>query len=328
MKKVSDKKQYILSALSNGKFHSGESLGIELGISRTAVAKHVKGLAELGVDIYRVTGKGYRLSSAITLLDKHKISDYYQQENGSELKLKLESVTTSTNGNLISMIRDGEELEKGQVVIAECQTAGRGRRGRKWISPFGAHLYLSMYWQLDGAQAAMGLSLAMGLAVREAILKVTGVETQLKWPNDVMVDGKKIAGILVELEGQPDGPCHVVVGVGLNVKMPEEQARDITQPWTDLSLETKEPVDRNLLSAELIRSFHQWMTRYEDLGFKAMAGMWNDYNAYQGKPVKLAVGANVYQGVCLGVDEQGGVMITSDGTTKVYYGGEISLRAG
>jgi len=327
MNKVTDKKQFILDALSDGRFHSGEELGKLLGVSRTAIAKHIKGLADLGVDIYRVTGKGYRLSNSFTLLNYDQIRSHYENLTRQELKLNVESVTSSTNTHILSLIRGNAALERGYTVIAECQTAGRGRRGRQWVSPFGAHLYLSMYWRLNGVQEAMGLSLAVGLAVRAAIAQTAGIEAQLKWPNDLLVKDKKVAGVLVELEGQADGPCDVVVGVGINVKMPLRQGETIDQPWTDLSLESSQEVDRNNLCAALIHQLVVTLDTYEKYGLQQLVSEWNRFDAFNGQPVKLSLGKEQITGISQGIDKQGGIILRHDNETKVYYGGEVSLRA-
>ncbi len=187
----------LLRALSKGGFHSGEELGDELGISRAAVSKHIKGIQGWGVDIFRVQGKGYQLANPLQLLDESVLN------SSVATPFALIPVIESTNQYILDNAR---ELDSGFVCIAEYQSKGRGRRGREWISPFGSNLYLSMFWQLEaGMAAAMGLSLVVGIAIAEAIEKL-GIEgIKLKWPNDLYHNDKKLAGILVEMSGQAGG---------------------------------------------------------------------------------------------------------------------------
>ena len=202
----------LLKCLSDGEFHSGEDLGEMIGVSRAAISKHIKGIQEWGLDIYRVQGKGYKLANQLDMLDQEKLS-----APSPDASLELIPIIGSTNQHLLERTNT---LESGSVCIAEYQAAGRGRRGREWVSPFGANLYLSMYWRLDaGMAAAMGLSLVVGVAVVEA-LEEMGVEgIKLKWPNDLYHNDKKLAGILVELSGQSGGAAHIVIGLGLNLSM-------------------------------------------------------------------------------------------------------------
>ncbi len=226
MRKDHSTKLHILQTLSDGEFHSGEALGNALGISRAAIAKHIKSLSEWGVDIYRIQGRGYQMARPMPLLDEAKLMV------GSVQKLELIPVIDSTNQYLLDRVN---ESEKGRICLAEYQTNGRGRRGRQWISPFGSNLYLSMYWRLDaGMAAAMGLSLVIGIAAVEA-LEAMGIEgVKLKWPNDLYYQDKKLAGILVEMSGQAGGAAHLVIGMGLNIGMPDVQP-NIDQPWTTLN---------------------------------------------------------------------------------------------
>ena len=194
-------KEHLIKSLAAGQFVSGQVLGEQLDISRTAIAKHIKALTDIGLDIYSVTGKGYKLAEPLTLLNKEKIIRLLDipQENSHDLPLiEVHSLIDSTNDYL--MRRLPNQLSTGQVCLAEYQSAGRGRRGRQWISPFGSQIYLSMYWYLEqGLSAAMGLSLVTALAVSDAIKAHSNVQVQLKWPNDIYLGGVKLAGILIDL---------------------------------------------------------------------------------------------------------------------------------
>lgn len=324
-----EKKQQILAVLSDGRFHSGEALGQMLGVSRAAVGKHINQLTDLGIEIFRVSGKGYCLENALVLLDKDQILANIDSEQFNNIDVDVMHVIGSTNDFLLNKLRDGDSLNSGHTVVAECQTEGRGRRGRQWISPFGSHIYFSMYWQLDGINQAMGLSIAVGIAVREAMHKNIESEIALKWPNDLLIDDAKVAGILVELEGQTDGPCGVVIGIGINVHMPEEQGRQIDQAWTDMSSHTSEPIDRNVLVAQLIFQLHQQLSAFEDKGLRSCIDLWNEHDRYLNQPVKLMMGNKTIKGIGKGIDAQGGILLLESGThqPKAFYGGEISLRS-
>jgi len=321
-------KEHLIKSLAAGQFVSGQVLGEQLDISRTAIAKHIKALTDIGLDIYSVTGKGYKLAEPLTLLNKEKIIRLLDipQENSHDLPLiEVHSLIDSTNDYL--MRRLPNQLSTGQVCLAEYQSAGRGRRGRQWISPFGSQIYLSMYWYLEqGLSAAMGLSLVTALAVSDAIKAHSNVQVQLKWPNDIYLGGVKLAGILIDLEGQALEPSHCVIGIGLNLNMPEEAGKMIEQKWTDLQSHSKDNVDRNALSAQLISSLHQRLHQYQQTGLTSMLDEWHTYDAFLNKRVKLITGERVTQGICRGVNNQGALLLEVNGLVKPVYGGEVSLR--
>ncbi|MFN1584634.1 bifunctional biotin--[acetyl-CoA-carboxylase] ligase/biotin operon repressor BirA [Vibrio rotiferianus] len=318
MRKEHSAKLHILKALSDGDFHSGEALGQELGISRAAIAKHIKGLNDWGVDIYRIQGRGYQLAYPLQLLDEVKL----QAKLSSQIELI--SVIDSTNQYLLERV---SESEKGRVCLAEYQAKGRGRRGRQWVSPFGTNLYLSMYWRLDaGMAAAMGLSLVVGIAAVEAIESMGIQGVKLKWPNDIYYQDKKLAGILVEMSGQAGGAAHLVIGMGLNIGMPDLQP-DIDQPWTTLNqVSDGIAIDRTQLAINLIEHWKTTLEEYEMTGLAGFVERWNRLDNFIGRPVKLLMGPREVHGVVKGIDQQGGVVLETDNGLETYIGGEISLR--
>ena len=317
-------REHLIKALADGKFISGQELGDQLNISRTAISKHIKALIEMGLDIYSVTGKGYKLSKPLNLLNQQKI--IAAMPKGSTVpEIEVHSLIDSTNSYL--MRRLPNQVTQGQVCLAEFQSAGRGRRGRKWISPFGTQVYLSMYWYLEqGLSAAMGLSLVTALAVSDAIYEQTGINVQLKWPNDVYVEGVKLAGILIDLEGQPLEPSHSIIGIGLNVDMPEGSAEKIDQQWTDLQSHSKKKINRNTLCASLVFCLLKRLNQHKVEGLGSMLEEWHAKDYYLNKRVKLLTGERVTRGVCKGVNSQGALLLESDGQIKPIYGGEVSLR--
>lgn len=307
----------LLNALSQGGFHSGEDLGDKLGISRAAVSKHIKGIQEWGVDIFRVQGKGYQLANPMQLLDDTVLS------SSVTTPFALIPVIESTNQYILDNAR---ELDSGFVCIAEYQSKGRGRRGREWISPFGSNLYLSMFWQLDaGIAAAMGLSLVVGVAIAEALESLGLIGVKLKWPNDLYYDDKKLAGILVEMSGQAGGAANLVIGVGMNLSM-DEQVDGITQPWTSISQISKTPVDRNQLAVEIIKTLHKTLEDYELFGMNQFVERWNRLDNYLGRKVKLLMGPKTIEGIAQGINEQGAILLDTSEGVQSFIGGEISLR--
>lgn len=311
----------LLKLLKDGRFHSGEALGAALGISRSAVWKQLQHLeAELSLSIHKVRGKGYRLASPLVFLSAEDIAS-----NAPALTwpVHISDSIDSTNAEALRLVDAGQSAPF--LVLAEQQTSGRGRRGRKWISPFAQNVYYSLVLRIEeGLRQLEGLSLVVGLAVMQA-LRDSGVQgAALKWPNDVLVGQKKIAGILLELVGDPADICHVVLGIGINVNM--RRADDVDQQWTSVQLETGLSVDRNVLVAQLGLQLQDYLDRHRAGGFVALQQEWEQNHAWQGRSVSLIAGVNQVDGVVLGVDRQGALRLSVDGVEKIYSGGELSLR--
>ncbi|WP_286264718.1 bifunctional biotin--[acetyl-CoA-carboxylase] ligase/biotin operon repressor BirA [Thalassotalea atypica] len=317
-------KEHLIKELASGTFVSGQELADKFGVSRAAISNQVSNLGEMGLDIFKVRGKGYQLAVPIELLDKQVISAYLK-EFGLENTVEVHNVIDSTNNYLMRKLPN--QLSSGQICLAEYQQSGRGRRGRQWLSPFGSHLYLSMYQPLEqGMSQAMGLSLLTALAVKDSISALFSIEVGLKWPNDIYVQGEKIAGILIDLEGQATGSCHSIIGLGVNVNMPVAAAKTIDQPWTDLSLHVATGVDRNLLAATLIFSLNKRMKQYKSTGLKAMLDDWHQSDIFLNKPIKLVTGNNEIFGTCRGINEQGALLLDDGNEVRTVFGGEVSVR--
>lgn len=315
----------LLQLLSSGQFQSGQKVADELGLSRTAIANHIKLLQELGLDIYKVKGKGYRLAQPLNLLDAVAITKLKAKTAPDVL---VQSITDSTNSQLMHKVVEGTVKTPGYVVVAEAQTAGRGRRGRGWYSPFGASLYFSLYWRLEqGVQAAMGLSLVVAIVLARLLQRNYQLVPTLKWPNDVYVHGKKLAGILVELAGQADATCDVIIGIGLNVQLPQLSANHIDQSYTDVSSNINDNIDRNKLVVELQQALIEELQRFSKHGFAVFSDEFNRLNHFNMQSVCLTGSTNT-SGICLGVDKQGALLLKTNSGTQTFFGGEISLRAG
>ena len=309
----------LLNLLKDGRFHSGQDLGAALGVSRSAVWKQLQHLeAELGLSIHKVRGRGYQLSAPLMLLDPLKMAGMK-----AVWPTKVLDSTDSTNAEALRAIGLGQEAPF--LVLAERQTSGRGRRGRKWVSPFAENLYFSLVLRIDGGMRQLeGLSLVVGLAVLQTLRKLGVTGAGLKWPNDVLVGNKKIAGILLELVGDPADVCHVVLGIGVNVNM--QVAEEVDQQWTSMRLETGKSCDRNILVAELGEQLLAYIQRQQIDGFSALQAEWEENHLWQERSVSLIAGVSQIDGVVLGIDNQGALRLKVNGVEKVFSGGELSLR--
>ena len=242
----------------------------------------------------------------------------------SELALHRDIDSTNAELNRRLEGRDGS----GLVVTAEQQTAGRGRHGRRWVSPFGTNLYLSMAWQFSrGVEAMTGLSLAVGAAAADA-LELHGLDgVELKWPNDILHQGAKLGGILVETSGNAAGPATAVVGIGINLRMPEDSADAIDQAWTDAEQAAGSSIGRNALFADLLNHLLPLLAGYEEGGFQPWQARWQARNAHAGQSVTIRSGESSVAGVVRGIDATGALMLDVGGTLQAINGGEVSLRA-
>lgn len=303
---------------SDGEFHSGEQLGTDIGMSRAAINKHIQTIRDWGLDIFTVPGKGYSLPAPIQLLDPAKIIAALP-----EGKIEVLPVIDSTNQYLLDRI---DQLSSGDACIAEYQQAGRGRRGRKWFSPFGANLYLSMYWKLDqGPAAAMGLSLVIGIVMTEVLQSLGAEDVRVKWPNDLYLKDRKLAGILVELIGKTGDAAQLVIGAGINLTMREPAGDIINQGWINLQ-EAGIEIDRNELTVTLLKQLRSSLIQFEQEGLAPFIARWRRLDNFLDRPVKLLIGDKEFHGIERGIDQQGGLLLEQDGVIKPFIGGEISLR--
>lgn len=308
----------LISILADGEFHSGEQLGIAMGMSRAAINKHIQTVRDWGVDIFTVPGKGYSLPYPIQLLEEEKILAMLPAGGVTVLP-----VIDSTNQFLMDRI---SQLNSGDACVAEYQQAGRGRRGRKWFSPFGSNLYLSMYWKLEqGPAAAMGLSLVIGIVMAEVLHRLGAENVRVKWPNDLYLNDRKLAGILVELTGKTGDAAHLVIGAGINLKMREPATDTINQGWINLQ-EAGVNIDRNELTATLLKELRSALIHFEQEGLTPFIARWRGLDNFLDRPVKLLIGDQEIHGIERGIDPQGALLLEQDGLIKPYIGGEISLR--
>ncbi|MHB0777262.1 biotin--[acetyl-CoA-carboxylase] ligase [Halomonas sp. WWR20] len=318
----------LIRLLSDGDYHSGEQLGEALGVSRTAVWKQLKKLEAMELPLEAVKGRGYRLSQPLDLLDGTRIvSELTAHSRRGLTRLFIEDALPSTNSFLRERFQQG--AGHAEVCLAESQTAGRGRRGRNWMAPWGGAVLFSIGWRFESGVAALeGLSLAVGVALAQ-VLERLGAQVALKWPNDVLLveagQRYKLAGILLEVSGDVAGPCEVVIGIGLNVTLPEALKDGIAQPAAGLRDVVPE-ISRSRLTAAIIDALLELLPRFEQEGFAAWRQEWNQRNAHAGEAIEVHQGQTVYQAVAQGVDAAGNLLVHKDGRTQTLAGGEISLR--
>ncbi len=325
---ISDKQKKILMVLADGQFHSGTELAEILNVSRSAICKQFKGLSEFGIQHCAVSGKGYRLDYALELLNATTISQLLSKNHQSLLStLEIHDSLNSTNSYLVDYAQ--QHAASGIVCFAEHQSAGKGRRGRTWVSPYGSNLYMSILWrfQQGGIAATAGLSLAIGIAVIRALKQHHIDDVSLKWPNDIYSQGKKLGGILIEVSGETDGPCSAVIGLGLNLFLPASEAQTITQAWTDLTTVTGiVPVSRNQLAATLISHILTIVNGFETVGIQTYLDEWRSYDCLQGHLATLYIGQQKIDGLVEGIDDNGLLLIKrADGTIQAFASGEVSF---
>lgn len=309
----------LISILSNGEFHSGEQLGETLGMSRAAINKHIQTLRDWGVDVFTVPGKGYSLPEPIQLLNEEFI-----RSSISKGSVTILPVIDSTNQYLLDRF---STLQSGDACVAEYQQAGRGRRGRKWFSPFGSNLYLSMYWRLEqGPAAAIGLSLVIGIVMAEVLQSLGADKVRVKWPNDLYLMDRKLAGILVELTGKTGDAAQIVIGAGINLAMRRVESDVINQGWINLQ-EAGIAIDRNTLAVRLIKELRAALILFEQEGLVPYLSRWEKLDNFIHRPVKLIIGEKEIFGTSRGIDAQGALLLEQDGVIKPWMGGEISLRS-
>lgn len=309
---------YLLRLLSDGQFHSGQRLAESLDVSRTSIASYVHQLIDLGVDVYSVKGRGYRLAHAVSLLDQRWLSEQI------DVPVTVFSEINSTNTWMMSKT---EQLIHGELVCCDYQSSGRGRRGRGFRSAVAGQLPFSIYWCFEGALDAMqGLSLVVGIAVSETLLELGYENVGLKWPNDIYAGHRKLAGILIEMSGQPHQQIHLVAGVGINIRL-GAVSDEIDQLVTDLSSLNEQDINRNYL---LVSCYKSLMKAYQEFcakGFQGFIDRWNYLDVFHGEQVKLLFSnGKEERGAVSGVDQYGNLLLDQQGEIHRFSAGEVSLR--
>jgi len=314
----------LIKLLADGAFHSGPVLGERLGVSRAAVNKAIQSLVENGADIHRVSGRGYRLGEPFVPLSQSQICALLA-ERQTQFDIEVFDEVDSTNQQLLR----STDMVSGRVCLAESQSAGRGRRGRGWVATPCHNILMSMSWRFETGPAGLaGLSLAAGVAVLRALEEFGVRDAGLKWPNDILRDGRKLAGLLIDLRGEASGPSLVVVGLGLNVHLAPNDAALIDQPWISLRESLSAPVDRNRLAGLLVLHFGEMFRVFEKSGLETFRNEWEHHHLYTGKAVCLHSGQGDVFGTVEGIDTNGGLCVRVEGgVRRTFYSGDVSLRA-
>ena len=321
----------LLRELSHERFVSGTRLAEKFGVSRSTVSDALHDASEAGVDIFSLTRRGYRLAQPVELLSLERIRKQLGAV-ANRLDADLVECSASTNSELMQRATAG--APSGACLVAEIQTAGRGRRGRVWQSAFGASLTFSLLWRFEkGAAQLGGLSLVVGLAVVRALhqLGIGPNVVALKWPNDVVAGPRKLAGILIESQGDMLGPTAVVIGIGINVNLPEHLKAAIDQPVTDVQSLAGRTMSRNQLLAAVLRELVGMLDQFQAKGFPAFRKEWTAVHALHEKPVRVLTGdggvtGGVIDAVVRDVADDGSLIVTHLGRDIILASGEVSLR--
>jgi BirA family biotin operon repressor/biotin-[acetyl-CoA-carboxylase] ligase len=322
----------VFAALADGQFHSGEDLAVALGVSRSAVWKAVKSLRDLGATLHAVRNRGYRLARSSEPL----VADKILSAVAADVRERLRSVVVvwsvgSTNTVLLS--RPNPPNGCCEVMLAEYQTAGRGRRGRAWLAPPGGSICLSLSWTFRDVPADLGsLGLVIGVCELRALRELGLTEAKLKWPNDVLVADRKLGGVLIELRAESAGPACVVIGIGLNVALGAPLLERIAETGlapTDLMTAGVEQPSRNLVVGRIVTCCIRGLLEFERLGLRPFIEEWRDADALRGRMVDVrGAGGDIARGLARGVDLHGALLVeTVDEGLKKFISGDVSVRA-
>jgi BirA family biotin operon repressor/biotin-[acetyl-CoA-carboxylase] ligase len=314
----------VLRLLADGKFHSGEVLARQLGVSRASIHNALQGIEQYGLTLYSVRGRGYQLVEPPQWLDAGRVRAALRTPE----IFHIEMADSAVSSNTVLLQRASQGVSSGSVLAVEWQSAGRGRLGRTWHSGLGNALTFSLLWRFPfGLAALSGLSLAVGVALMRALRKLDVTDVGLKWPNDVLSKQGKLAGILIEAQGDMLGPSVVVIGVGLNLRLPSEVAQRIDQPVCDLAGAVAAMPERNQLLALLLQELADMLGEFAQHGFASLRAEWESYHVYQNRQVKMLLpdGSQAI-GVVRGVTEDGALQVETAQGMQVFNAGEISLR--
>ena len=323
----------LLRLLEDGEFHSGEVLAQQLGISRASVSNALRGVNSYGLSLYSVRGRGYCLSNPPQWLDAELIARHLTSHLGaSASQFRIEILDTTPSTNTLMLQRAIQGATQGTVLAAEWQSSGRGRMGKTWHSALGNALTFSLLWRFEsGLSSLAGLSLAAGVALIRALHSFGIVQVKLKWPNDVLSEERKVAGILIEAQGDMLGPSTVVIGIGLNLSLPPTllpQLGPAVTALSDLVAEADVAMpERNALLAKILLELQSVLQAFSAHGFAALRTEWESYHAWQNKNVMVVLpdGAHA-SGLAVGVTDQGALILERGQETRIFHTGETSLR--
>ncbi|WP_129775412.1 biotin--[acetyl-CoA-carboxylase] ligase [Peristeroidobacter soli] len=326
------RRQRLLAMLAEGSFYSGEQLAKKLKISRAGVWKLMNSLKALGVDIESVARQGYRLPRAVDLLDKDAIVSSLPATTRSQLERADVLLTVDSTNRFVADLSP-PQAGRFQLCTAEVQNAGRGRRGRSWIAPFGSGVCMSLGWQfVEAPPTFSALSLAVGVAVVKAFKRLGIAGVGLKWPNDLQWQGRKLGGILIEMRGESAGPAQVIIGIGINMQMPSAIRMQLAEREAALIADIHEIMreqtpTRNALIGAVATELLQMLQTFTVSGFAAFKDEWHELDTLANAPVKVISGSQTTMGFARGVEADGTLLVDVDGELRKFVSGEVSLRA-
>ncbi|MBX9961570.1 MAG: biotin--[acetyl-CoA-carboxylase] ligase [Burkholderiales bacterium] len=314
-----------LRLMGDGAFHSGEEVAAALGVTRATIWNAVREAGELGIEVESVRGRGYRLDDPPVWLDAAAVAKLLGPR-ARRFHVEVVEHVDSTNSALLKRAEAGGA--PGTVLAAELQSAGRGRRGRSWASGLGGALTFSLLWRFEqGAAALTGLSLVVGIAVARALASLGAADVRLKWPNDILHQGRKLGGILIEVRGDALGPTAAVIGIGLNVRMPPALEARIDQPVTD-AVQAGAGGDRNRLLAAVLQELAELLDAFARDGFAPLEPEYRRWHALQDAPVLVNLGdGKPVRGHARGTADDGALIVETSEGVRRFHGGEVSLRA-
>ncbi|HEV7138152.1 MAG TPA: biotin--[acetyl-CoA-carboxylase] ligase [Steroidobacteraceae bacterium] len=320
----------VFTELADGEFHSGEQLAEKLGVSRSAVWKAVESLRELGATLHAVRNKGYRLRSGSDALASTRISALLPPTVRAHIR-RVDTAWTVDSTNSMLLARPIPPFGTGEVLLAEYQTAGRGRRGRAWVAPPGGSICLSLSWAFREVSQDLGaLGLVIGVCALRALRESGVEEARLKWPNDLLVAGKKLGGILIELRAESDGPAFVVIGIGLNVALGAKLLERIGESGvvpTDLASTGLKQPSRNALAATLVAEVVRGLLVFEQQGLRPFAEEWGAADALRGRQVDVHTLEGVARGLARGIDLHGALVVETPNGVRRFISGDVTVRA-
>lgn len=323
-----------MALLADGQLHPGPELAAELGISRAAVWKQIRQLDGLGIEVRALPGKGYQLAVPVDLLSVDAIAEDLKPEDRDRLmSLDVHWLLDSTSDELLRQPR--VEPGRARVCLAEYQSGGRGRRGRRWFAGAGEGLCLSVAWCFPQAPASLScLGLAVGIGVLRALRRAGAEEAQLKWPNDIVLSGRKLAGILVDVQGEAGGPLQIVAGVGVNYALNPATISSVEAAGGLRPASLHETLSdagdslpgRSRVAAGLIDAILEVLREFAVHGFQTLAGEWQAADCLQGHPVTVLVDQGAVAGIASGISGDGQLRVLVDGRIREFMTGDVSVR--
>jgi BirA family transcriptional regulator, biotin operon repressor / biotin---[acetyl-CoA-carboxylase] ligase len=326
------RRRQLLALLADGNFRSGEQLAKDLRVTRSAVWKLIGKLRALGVAIEAAPRQGYRLPTAVQLYDARKIRELVHHDTRRDIQ-KIDTLLTVDSTN--RYLADAPAPTPGQMLVcaAELQTAGRGRRGRSWLAPFGSGICLSVAWQFaESPPEFSALSLAIGVAVVRALRRFGDTQVLLKWPNDLVANHRKLGGVLIDMRGEASGPARVVIGLGLNLRLPATTKLSLAEQHAALTTDLQELLrertpDRNELIARILDEVSDALRTFALHGFAAFADEWRSFDSLRDRPVRVMSANETIAGVARGVSADGSLILDVGGQLRQFTSGDVSLRS-